>query len=153
VGDAAALTGLYRAAVTGIGPRAYTPAQVAVWAALAPGPERLTALMADGRWRLVAVDGQNRPVAFADLERDGHIDFFYCHPSVAGTGVAGVLYRRLEAEARAAALARLYAEASEVAVGFFRRQGFTVLGRRDLVVSGVGIHNHAVEKALAEQGV
>jgi putative acetyltransferase len=150
--DGAALERLYRASVTAIGPGHYTPEQVAAWAARAPSPARLDMLMADGRLGLVAEGKGGAPLAFADLERDGHIHFFYCAPEAAGTGVAAALYARLEAAAREQGIALLWAEASEPALRFFRRRGFTLLHRRDFEIGGVPIHNYAVEKRLDPAG-
>lgn len=99
---------------------------------------------------LVAVDGAGRPVAFGDLEPDGHIHFLYCAPEAAGTGVTATLYDALERIARAQGIVRLYAEASEPARRFFARQGFRTIGRRDFDIEGVPIHNYAVEKRLPE---
>jgi putative acetyltransferase len=148
--DAAAIARIYVRSVEQIGSRYYTAPQVRAWAGLAPSAARLDALMADGRVRLVAADGQDRPVAFADLEADGHIHFFYCAPEASGTGVASELYDRLEQAARAQGSTRLFAEASEAARGFFVRKGFAVNGRRAFEVAGVPIHNYAVEKKLAD---
>lgn len=147
--DAAELTRLYADAVEAIGPRGYNPAQVRAWRTLAPSPARLEAEMRDGRVRLVAVDAADRPVAFADLEADGRVAYLYCRPEHAGTGVVVRLHAELERRARAVGITRLYAEASEAAVRFFRRQGYAETGRRDFAVAGVPIHNHAVEKRLA----
>ncbi len=147
--DAPALSRLYRRSVEGLGPRAYSAAQVAAWASLCPTAEEIAARAGDGRLLLVAVDADDRPLAFGDLERDGHIDLLYCAPEAAGRGVAAALYAELERAARAAGMARLYAEASETARGFFERQGFAVVARRDLAVAGVAIHNYAVEKRLS----
>lgn len=147
-GDAAALSHLYVASVRGIGVRDYAQEQVEVWAALAPTPEQFERLMADGRTRLVAVDADDRPVAFADLKTDGLIHFLYCAPEAAGAGVAARLYEAIEAKARASGMRKVTAEASEAAVRFLARRGFRVMARRDLEVSGVAIHNYAVEKTL-----
>jgi len=149
-GDAQLLAALYLRSVRELGSRDYSAAQVAAWASLCPSPERLHALSGDGRTRLVAVDGADLPVAFADLERDGHIHFFYAAPEVAGTGVARLLYAELEQVARAQHLTRLHAEASERAHRFFLRQGFEITARREFSVAGVPIHNYAVEKRLDE---
>ena len=148
--DAEALSALYRRSVERLGPRHYDAAQVAAWASLAPSPERLQALNQDGRITLVAVDTADRPLAFSDLEANGHIHFFYCAPDAAGTGVAATLYAVLEARARDAGMMRLHSEASEGACRFFLKQGFVVLHRRDFEVAGVAIHNYAVEKRLAD---
>jgi putative acetyltransferase len=150
--DGPALERLYRASVTAIGPGHYAPEQVAAWAARAPSPERFAALMADGRLGLVSEGAGGAPLAFADLERNGHIHFFYCAPEAAGTGVAAALYDRLEAAAREQGIARLWAEASEPALRFFRRRGFNLLHRRDFEIEGVAIHNYAVEKRLDATG-
>ena len=147
-GDAAALSALYRRSVEAIGPRDYTAEQVAAWAALALSPERIEALSRDGRRLLVAVEGDGPPLAFGDLEADGHIHFLYCAPEAAGRGVASALYDELERTARAQGLTRLYSEASEAARRFFAKKGFTVLAKREFEVGGVPIHNYAVEKRL-----
>lgn len=150
IGDGPALSALYRRSVRELGPRRYTPEQVEAWAGLAPPPQRFDSTLEDGRLRLVAVRADDGPIAVADLESDGHIDLFYCAPEAAGRGVAAALYGALEQAAVERAMDRLYAEASAIAKGFFERQGFTVLGRRDFLVAGVPIHNFAVEKRLAQ---
>jgi multidrug transporter EmrE-like cation transporter len=97
---------------------------------------------------LVAVDEADSPLAFIDLEADGHIDLLYCAPEFAGSGLADGLYEAVEAAARAGGIARLYSEASEAALRFFRKRGFVMLHRRDLKIGDVAIHNYAVEKPL-----
>ena len=146
--DAPALAALYVRSVEAIGPAGYAPEQVAAWAAGAPSAERLQRLATDGRTTLVAVDDADRPLAFGDLEPDGHIHFLYCAPEAVGAGVTAALYTRLEALARERGVTRLYAEASEAARRFFLKQGFVVTARRDFEVAGVPIHNYAVEKTL-----
>ena len=146
--DADALVEIYRRAVIEIGPRAYNPEQVAVWAKLLPSAERFAEIMNDGRVALVAVDANDRVVAFGDVEADGHIGFLYALPEVAGTGVAKTLYDVLEAKAREQDIGKLYSEASELAKSFLLKQDFSVVERRDFEVSGVPIHNYAVEKRL-----
>ena len=147
--DAAALSKLYARSVEAIGGRHYSADQIRAWAALAPSPRRLNELMRDGRTRLVAADLNDQPVAFGDLELDGHIDLLYCAPEAWGSGVASALYDALEGAAQASGVRRLHAEASEAARGFFMRKGFVVTARRELDLSGVAIHNYAVEKVLA----
>ena len=146
--DAPLLSDLYVRSVRRLAAGDYSARQIDAWAALAPDPARLDALARDGRLRLVSEDAQGAPVAFADLEPDGHIHYFYCAPEAAGTGTAGALYDALEAAARDRGARRLYAEASEGARRFFLKRGFAVLARRDFEVSGVPIHNYAVEKTL-----
>ena len=147
--DAPLLSDLYVRSVRLLAAGDYSARQIDAWATLAPDPTRLDALALDGRLRLVSEDADGAPVAFADLEQDGHIHYFYCAPEAGGTGVAQALYEALEAAARRRGATRLYAEASEGARRFFLKRGFAVLARRDFEVSGVAIHNYTVEKTLA----
>ncbi|KAA0592343.1 putative acetyltransferase [Azospirillum lipoferum] len=150
--DAPLLAALYARSVRGIGPRFYTPEQVEAWAAQAPTVERVREAYGDGRVALVAVDEDDQPVAFSDVESDGHINFLYCAPEAAGQGVMSALVDLLEARAKALGHPRLHVEASEAARPFFLRRGFTLLERRDLRIGDVPIHNYAMEKWLAPKG-
>ncbi|MFT4090533.1 MAG: GNAT family N-acetyltransferase [Asticcacaulis sp.] len=143
--DAEALSAPYARAVSQTGPRAYSPDQVAAWLSLTPDAARIGAMMA-GRWCFVATT--DTPAGFIDLESDGHIDMLYVAPEATSMGVGWHLYQHAEAFAREQGLTRLYTEASEIARPFFERQGFRVLHRRDLNLSGVAIHNYAMEKLL-----
>lgn len=146
--DAAALAQIFHAAVHGIGARDYSPEQLSAWS---PEPAPATAWAsraADGRRVFVAADAGGQPTAFIELEMDGHIDCFYCHPQVAGTGTAAMLYARLEAVARSLGLTSLYVEASEAARRFFLRRGFAVETRREIERRGVTLHNYRMTKPL-----
>jgi putative acetyltransferase len=149
--DAAFLADLYVRSVKTIGPIYYSSLQVEAWLSLRPSPERLHQLSADGRTRLVAVDDSDQPIAFADLEDDGHITFLYCSPEVAGTGVASALYDKLERIARERGVIRLHSEVSEAARRLFLRKGFVVTARRQFDVFSVTIHNYAMEKILGNE--
>jgi len=144
--DAAGLAELYVRSVRGLGALRYSPEQVEVWAGLGPSAERLEALMADGRFRLVG-EGDGRLAAFIDVTLEGLVHFLYADPE-AGKGAADAVYQAAETRARAAGLTRLTAEASDLARGFFLRRGYVDRGRRDFEVAGVAIHNHTVEKML-----
>lgn len=147
--DAAALAEVFAAAVHGIASRAYTPEQIAAWCPETPPAAVFEKRLRDGRQLWVAADADDLPAAFIDLERDGHVDMLFCHPRAAGQGVAGALYERLEQAAYQAAMPRLYVRASEVARGFFERQGFAVQQRCDFERNGVMIHNYLMEKPLS----
>jgi 8-oxo-dGTP pyrophosphatase MutT (NUDIX family)/ribosomal protein S18 acetylase RimI-like enzyme len=147
--DAPALARLFHDAVHGIAAPHYTPAQVAAWAPAVPDPARFLVRGADGRTLLVAEGADGAPVAYGDVEADGHIDHLFCRPEAAGAGIAARLYAALEAAARERGIARLYTEASEPARRFFERQGFALLHRRDFELAGVPIHNYAMAKRLA----
>lgn len=146
--DAAGWARIFHAAVHEIGARDYSPEQCAAWS---PSPAPVEAVLShtgDGRRVWVAADAQDTAQGFIELELDGHIDCFYIAPQAAGSGAGKALYARLEAEARALGLCRLYVEASEAARQFFLRQGFSEGVRRDFERRGVMIHNYAMEKVL-----
>ncbi|CAN4278035.1 GNAT family N-acetyltransferase [Pseudoxanthomonas sp. LjRoot125] len=143
--DAAVLTALYACSVRHYGPRAYTPEQVAVWAATADVAET-AARCGDGRYVVVAQDDAGTVLGFADLEADGHLDMLYAAPEAEGLHVGSQLYAAIEAHARRRGLRRIFVEASELARPLLERRGFTLLGRNDLVMDGVDIHNYRMEK-------
>lgn len=146
--DAAALAEVFKSAVHGIASRYYSPQQINAWCPEVPPAEAIRQKLSDGRMVWVAADAENRPVAFIDLEADGHIDMLFCHPRAAGQGVAAALYRALEAAALRQGNRLLSAEASEAARGFFQRMGFAVEERREFARRGVTIHNYRVVKTL-----
>ena len=150
--DAPQLARIFHAAVHQVAALHYSREQVEAWAPGVPEPEGFLERGADGRILLVAADEADAPLAYGDLEPDGHIDHLYCRPDVAGTGVAAALYDRLEAAARDQGIGRLFVEASEPARRFFLRRGFAVIERRDVDLGGVAIHNFAMEKVLDERG-
>jgi len=146
--DAGDLADVFFRSVRQVALSAYTTAQVRAWA-----PEPRTAGWAhaeasDGRLVLVAADEDDRPVAYIDLEPDGHIDRVFCAPEAAGQGIASRLYDAVEAAARGQGIMCLFTEASELARRLFERKGFAVVERQDLMVRGVAIHNYRMAKAL-----
>ncbi|WP_017663993.1 GNAT family N-acetyltransferase [Porphyrobacter sp. AAP82] len=151
--DAGAVAALTLAAIRSLGARAYSPVQVAAWAARHQGPEPFLARAAKGDSILVAVDAQDLPLAYVLTEADGHVDMLYCHPDHSGNGVAGLLLRIAEAEARDTGSTCLYTEASELARPVFARAGYRLLGRRDFTIPhegrAIAIHNYAMEKRFA----
>jgi putative acetyltransferase len=151
--DAAALADVFFRSVRQVALSAYTAAQVRAWA-----PEPRTAEWAhgeasDGRMVLVAVNEDGRPVAYIDLEPNGHIDRVFCAPEAAGQGIASRLYDAVETAAREQGIRSLFTEASELARRLFERKGFAVVARQDLVVRGVAIHNYRMAKALDLAGL
>jgi putative acetyltransferase len=146
--DAAGLADVFFRSVRQVALAAYTADQVRAWA-----PEPRTAEWAhgeaiDGRLVLVAANEDDRPVAYIDLEPNGHIDRLFCAPEAAGQGIASRLYDTVEAAAREQGINSLFTEASELARRLFERKGFAVMERQDLVIRGVAIHNYRMAKAL-----
>ena len=148
--DAGALARIFFTAIHEIAQQHYSAKQVNAWAPATPNAERFVQRGTDGRLLLVAVDDSDEPLAYGDLEPDGHIDHLFCRPDAAGTGVTSVLYDHIEAAAAERGLTRLYVEASEPARRFFLKKGFAVVERRDFEIEGIPIHNFAMEKQLEQ---
>ena len=60
--------------------------------------------------------------------------------------MGSALYVAIETYAHCNGIRHLFVEASELARGLFERRGFILLGRNDLVIDGVAIHNYRMEK-------
>lgn len=144
--DAAMLSLIAHKAVHATAGNAYTRAQHDAWSPAPVPADRFLARVSDGRAIFVAVVENDCPVAFIELEKEGHIDCFYSHPDVAGTGIGKALYERLESAARTSGLSRLHVEASEAARRFFIGMGFSQIKRQDTERRGVRIHNYLMEK-------
>jgi GNAT superfamily N-acetyltransferase len=97
---------------------------------------------------MVAVDAADQPIAFGNLEANGHIDHLYSSPEAVGTGAASAIYDSLESQAKKLGLTRLYVEASECALPFFEHKEFIRVRRNDFERRGVPIHNYTMEKFL-----
>jgi putative acetyltransferase len=146
--DADDLARIFFAAIHEIAKHYYSEEQVNAWAPVMPTAERFVQRGADGRLLLVAVNDSGGPLAYGDLEADGRIDHLFCRPDAAGTGVTSVLYDHIEAAGADRGLTRLFVEASEPARRFFLKKGFEVVERRDFELSGIPIHNFAMEKQI-----
>ncbi len=149
--DADALAALTLAAIRRTALAAYSPEQVAAWAARY-SVQRLLDGAAKGDMICVAVDDADRAIAYTVLEAGGHLDMLYCHPDHTGKGLGLALLAAAEAAARAQGVARLFTEASELARPVFERAGYVLLHRRDFTIpfegTEVAIHNYAMEKRL-----
>ncbi len=150
--DAECLHALALAAIRVVGAHGYDAEQIEAWAGRHSGPAMYRERAALGHTIFVATDGEDRPVAYAVLEPDGHLDRLYNHPGHTRQGLATRLLIEAETHARAHKIARLYTEASELARPAFERAGYSVLHRRDFTIghggNAVPIHNYAMEKLL-----
>lgn len=149
--DATTLAALFHASVREVGIRGYSAEQVAAWSPAPPDPAGYLR-RDDGRAFLVAVDDEDVPLGYGDLEPDGHLDHLFCRPDVIGKGVGSALIRALEQAARRSAITMIYVEASEVARPVFERHGFEVECRREFERHGVPMHNYRMVKQLAAAG-
>lgn len=146
--DAPALSEIFNRSVRAIGPAFYSAEQVEAWASISPTPDQIHVRCTDGRTMLIAVNEADHPLAFGDIEGNGHIDVLYCSPEVAGKGIMSALYDALENIAINRKLPRLFVEASEAAKPLFEKKGFQMRARRELSIGQIPIHNYAMEKIL-----
>ena len=133
------------------GRRGYSREQVEAWAVSVPPASLYKTKAGDGRMLLVTVDDRDKPIAYGDLEPNGHIDHLFCHPDAIGTGAASKLYDHLERQAHDWHIGRIFVEASELARPFFAHKGFTLLQRHDFIMRGVPMHHYWMEKLLSGQ--
>ena len=146
--DAEELANIFHAAVEGLAPKFYNPEQVKAWSARGADANETDRRCCDGRIVWVSTDAKNHPIAFIDLETNGHIDMLFCHPSHAGTGVASKLFQKLEARAKDLKIQTLTTDASAVAQAVFAKWGFETIKRNDFERNGVKIFNYSMSKQL-----
>ena len=146
--DAPALLALFRDTIRRVNSRDYSPMQIAAWAS---DDIDQVAWFARFTERIVAVaEEAGRPVGFAELEADGHIDRVYVSADHQRRGIGQQLLAAVVAEARRVALARLFTEASITARPFFEAQGFAVLAPQVVTCRGAEFVNYRMERVLAE---
>ena len=145
-GDAAAITRLFYETVRSVNSKDYSEHQVRAWAPAAADPEIWHSRMIQ-RCTLVAEEN-GEVLAFAELERNGHLDMLYCRKDVIGQGIGRLLYEEVEAEAIRLGLDRIFGEASITARAFFKRRGFSVVGEQTVSRGGIELSNFRMEKRL-----
>jgi putative acetyltransferase len=144
--DAPALLTLFRDTIHRVNSRDYSPAQIAAWAS-----DDIETVVWFGRFngRYVPVaEEAGRPVGFAELEPNGHIDRVYVSADHQRRGIGRMLLDALIAEARRAGLARLFTEASITARPFFETHGFVVLAPQVVMCRGAEFINYRMERVL-----
>jgi putative acetyltransferase len=143
-----ALLALFRDTIRRVNSRDYSPTQIAAWAS-----DDIDTVRWFGRFtgRFVPVAKEaGRPVGFAELEQDGHIDRVYVSADHQRRGIGRQLLAAVVAEARRVGLARLFTEASITARPFFESQGFVVLAPQVVTCRGVEFVNYRMEPVLAD---
>lgn len=92
-GDARYLVQILHAAARSTAPRYYSAQQVEAWSPIPMPVDQFLTRLTDGRVMLVATEMDDTPLGFIDLEHNGHIDCFYCHPDWIGQGLGTRLYQ------------------------------------------------------------
>jgi putative acetyltransferase len=144
--DAPVLLALFRDTIRRVNSRDYNHDQIRAWASDDMDPISWAARFG-GRFVAVA-EAEGRPVGFADLEPDGHIDRFYVSADHQRRGVGRAMLAALVAEARRSGVARLFTEASITARPFFESQGFAVVTPQVVTCRGETFVNYRMERLL-----
>ena len=138
---------MYGASVHSLAAPFYTAEQLAAWAPHAPDVGRWQQRLAPLHTVVAEHDGVI--AGFASYELDGHLDFLYTHPAFARQGVATRLYRHVESALRAAAVSRVFTEASLAARPFFERCGFQVDVDELAECRGAQLRRYAMHKQIS----
>lgn len=144
--DLAQLRAIYRGVVEALGPRAYTPGQVAVWAGFASAPD-FEGFILDVH-SYVAVDRRG-PIGFCGIADDGHVASVYVSADHLGLGVGTALLRHALAAHPTPHTGRFYAEASAFSLPLFLGLGFAQCGSERVERGGERFERWLVERALA----
>jgi putative acetyltransferase len=147
LGDTPLLAEIFRASIAELTTDDYTEAQQAAWMASA-GDEAAFGERLTGELTLVATI-EGAAVGFAALTGNNVIDMLYVHPAVAGRGVGAQLCDAIEKLAAARGAAKLAADASDSALGFFTRRGFVPQRRNSVSRNDEWLANTTVEKTLS----
>jgi putative acetyltransferase len=144
--DTPLLAEIFRASIAELTSDDYTEAQQSAWMASA-GDEAAFGERLTGELTLVATI-EGAAVGFAALTGGDVIDMLYVHPAVAGRGIGAQLCDAIEKLAAARGAAKLTADASDSALGFFTRRGFVPQRRNSVSRNNEWLANTTVEKTL-----
>jgi putative acetyltransferase len=145
--DTPLLAEIFRASIAELTTDDYTEAQQAAWMASA-GDEAAFGKRLTGELTLVATI-EGAAVGFAALAGSDVIDMLYVHPAVAGRGIGAQLCDAIEKLAAARGAAKLTADVSDTALGFFTRRGFVPQRRNSVSRNDEWLANTTVEKKLS----
>lgn len=145
--DADALAEVYRAAVRGIGPDAYTAEQVAMWSAWPDNREEFDRCVSLGVTLVAEVEGCI--AAFGQLEPVHHVVLLYCSPAHARQGIATAIHAELEAHAFAQGVTELSTTASRISRPLFEKLGYEVVEVEKSVRAGVEFERFKMAKTPA----
>ncbi len=87
-------------------------------------------------------------IAYADLQKNGLIDHFFCHHQWLRQGIGTLLMNRIQSEANEMAITTLHSEVSITAKAFYLAHGFSVVQQQTLSVRGQTLDNYLMRKQL-----
>ncbi len=147
--DAPLLAEIFCASIEELTADDYNPSQQEAWAAAADDEAAFTARLAKHLTLIATLEGS--PVGFAVLADGRNIDMLYVHPAAAGQGVGAMLCDALEKLAAARGASHLSVDASDSALEFFQRRGYSAEQRNTISVGNDWLANTTMKKQLAEK--
>jgi putative acetyltransferase len=148
--DAAEVTRIFYDTIHRVNARDYSPEQLRAWAPRQPDPlvwaeNRLTT-----RMTFVAED-RGAVLGFAELDRRGLIDCFYCHHNHQRCGIGSLILSAIEGTAISLGLSRLTTASSITARPFFVAHGFVAVKAQTVTRRNIELPNFMMEKNLSRQ--
>lgn len=137
---------IFRASIAELTAEDYSEAQQAAWMAAADDEDAFAKRLASELTLVATLDGA--PVAFAALKGADEIDMLYVHPAVAGRGIGTQLCEAIEKLAGARGAAKLTADVSDTALGFFEHRGYEPQRRNTVPRGDEWLGNTTVQKPL-----
>jgi putative acetyltransferase len=92
----------------------------------------------------------DKPVGYADVQRNGYIDHFFVSGNHPRKGVGKALMEAIHSESNRLSITELTSNVSLTAQPFFERFGFVVVEQRQSVIRGVELRNALMRKGLRD---
>jgi putative acetyltransferase len=146
-GDTMALRELFAQSIEELTADDYDEDQRAAWASAALDAEAFGERLASTLTLVVQQDGEY--LGFASLKDNKTIDMLYVHPYFAGEGVGTALVSALEKIAAARGAETISADASDTAMLFFDRLGYSAMRRNSIPCDDQWLSNTTMVKQLA----
>jgi putative acetyltransferase len=138
---------LFRETVHNVNSKDYSQAQVDVWAPRTIDKYNWNRRLSENITYVVEYDKQI--LGFANLTPLGLLDLMYVHKDFQRQGVATVLLRKLEEQAKNSGLKEIFLEASVTAKTFFERLGYHVESAQNKELRGVKFDNFIMKKLIS----
>lgn len=145
--DAPVLAAIFCASIQTLTADDYSERQQAAWMAQAADEPAFAHRLASQLTLVATLAGE--AVGFVSLKGGDEIDLLYVHPDAAGQGVACMLCEAVEKLAAARGAKRLTVDASDTALGFFQKRGYTAEQRNTVPVQDEWLGNTTMRKRLA----
>jgi putative acetyltransferase len=97
---------------------------------------------------VLVIEIKNKIVGFVTLDNGNYIDLFYVHKDHQRQGIANILYKNIEDEARRQNQSSLTSNVSKTARPFFEKVGFEVTKKQTVVRQDVELTNYKMMKNI-----